>query len=803
MTGAANPASSAGRGARLRALNRKLLRDLSALKGQAAAIALVIASGVMTLMIAVTTLDALSLTQQRFYEDFHFADVFADLTRAPEAVSERLRGIPGVNRIETRVKAPVRLEVPGFDEPARGLLLSIPDGREALLNQLYLREGRLPDPGRADEVAVSDGFAAAHGLRAGDRITAIIRGRLTTLWISGTVLSPEHVYQAAPTDLLPDYRRYGILWMNRRALASAYGMEGAFNNVVLGLEAGASEARVIAEVDRVLGRYGGTGAYGRDDQHSHRFLHEELRQLRAQAAILPTIFMLVSAFLLNVVLGRIIRNQREQVAVLKAFGYHDRDIALHYGTMTGMIVAIGGVLGIGFGLWAGSGLAGIYTEYFRFPELRFRLQGWVILLAIGVAAGAAMLGTLRSVRAAARLPPAEGMRPEPPARFHRGWLERSALRGWLDQPTRIVLRNVSRHPLKSALSVVGIAMSLGLLVMGAYQLNAVDHMIDTQYRQVMRMDLHLSFSDPTPARVQSELRHLPGVLVAETYRSVPVRLLAGHREYRTAVLGMDEQPYLRQLLDGRQRPQRLPPEGLLLTDYLAQDLGLRVGDRVRLEVQEGHRQTVTVPLVGVVDEPLGVGAYMRRAALNRLMREGPAVSGAWLMIDAGQEATLFERLWELPAIASVGMISEAEGDIREYMADTLLMFALVFVLLATSITFAVVYNNARIAFAERSRELATLQVLGYSRAEVSWILIGEILLLTLVALPVGWLIGTGFAWALNQAFSMDMFRVPLVLTPGAYGFATAVVLAASVAAAALVVRRLHRLDKLSLLKAVE
>ena len=787
----------------MRALNRKLLRDLAALKGQAAAIALVIASGVMTLVIAVTTLDAISLTQQRFYQDFHFADVFADLTRAPEGVGERLRAIPGVNRVETRVKASVRLEVPDFDEPVRGLLLSIPDGREPLLNQLYLREGRLPDPGRADEVAISDGFAEAHGLRAGDRIRAIIRGRLTTLRVSGTVLSPEHVYQVAPTDLLPDYRRYGILWMNRRALASAYGMDGAFNNAVLGLEAGASEAEVIARVDRILARYGGTGAHGRDDQHSHRFLQDELRQLRAQAVILPTIFLLVSAFLLNVVLSRIIRNQRAQVAVLKAFGYRNLDVALHYGMLTGLIVVIGSVLGIGLGLWAGSALAEVYTEYFRFPELRFRLQVWVVLLSIGVATGAAMLGTLRAVRAAARLPPAEGMRPEPPERFHEGWLERSVLRRWLDQPTRIILRNISRHPLKSTLSVLGIAMSLGLLVMGAYQLNAVDHMIDTQYQQVMRMDLHLTFSDPTPARVHSELRHLPGVLGVETYRAVPVRLLAGHREYRTSILGMDERPYLRQLLDGRQRPQRLPPEGLLLTDFLAHDLGLRIGDPVLLEVQEGHRETLTVPLVGLVDEPLGVGAYMRRPAVNRLMREGPAVNGAWLMTDTRQEAALFDRLWDIPGVASIGLISEAEGNIREYMADTLLVFALVFVLLATSIAFAVVYNNARIAFAERSRELATLQVLGYSRAEVSWILIGEILLITLLALPVGWLIGTGFAWALNQGFSTDMFRVPLVLTPGAYGFATAVVLAATAAAAVLVVRRLHRFDKISVLKAVE
>ena len=787
----------------MRALERKLLRDLATLKGQAAAIVLVIASGVMTLIIAVTTLDALSLTQQRFYQDYQFAHVFADLKRAPDSLAERLREIPGVNQAETRIKAPVRLEVPGFDDPVRGLLLSIPDGRQPRLNRLYLREGSLPDSGRSDQVAISDAFAEAHGLRAGDRLLAIINGRLTTLRVSGIVLSPEFIYQIAPTDLLPDYERYGILWMNRRALASAYGMEGAFNNVSVRLQAGASEAAVIDHLDRVLARYGGIGAYGRDDQQSHRFLDEELKQLRAQAAILPTIFLLVSAFLLNVVMSRIIQAQQEQVAVLKAFGYRNLDIALHYGMLTGLIVVAGCVVGVLLGLWAGTGLAAIYTEYFRFPELRFRLQGWVLLLAVAVAAGAALLGTLRAIWRSVSQPPAEAMRPEPPARFSRSWLERAIPERWLDQGTRMILRNIGRHPMKAGLSVLGIAMSVGLLVMGAYQVNAVDHMLDTQYRLVMRMDVHLTFTDPTPARVHGELRHQPGVLGVETYRSVPVRLLAGHREYRTEILGLDEQPRLRQLLDGRQFPQRVPPEGLLLTDYLARDLGLAVGDSVLVEIQEGQRRTVSVPLVGVVDEPLGVSAYMQRKAVNRLLREGPAVTGAWLLVDRSEEKLLFDRLWDLPGVAGIGMIAQAESNIREYMGDTILMFAMVFVLLAGSIAFAVVYNNARIAFAERSRELATLQVLGYSRAEVSWILVGEILALTVVALPVGWLIGTGFAWALNQAFSMDMFRVPLVLTPGAYGFATATVLAASVVAAALVVRRLHRLDKVSVLKAVE
>ena len=787
----------------MRAIDRKLLRDLGRLKGQAAAIALVIAAGVMTLIIAVTTYDALYHTQQRFYTEHHFADVFADLKRAPEGVIERLRLMPGVNQIETRVRAPVRLAVAGFDEPVRGVLLSLPDGRQPTLNRLFLREGSLPESGRADQVVISDAFAEAHGLRPGDALEAIVDGRLIRLVVSGVALSPEFVYQSAPTDLLPDYRRYGIVWMNRRALARAYGMDGAFNSVVVSLQAGAREADVIEALELALGRYGLVVAHGRYEQHSHRFLYEELQQLRAQALIMPTIFMLVSAFLLNVVMSRIIRTQREQVAVLKAFGYSNREIATHYGMLTGLIVLLGWAAGIALGAWASGGMGALYEAYFRFPEIHFRVQPWAMALALIVAGGAAMLGTGRAVWRAVRQPPAEAMRPEPPPRFRRGWLERSALGRLIDAPSRIIVRNLSRHPLKSGLSVAGIGMSVGLLVMGAYQLDAVDHMIDTQYGSVQRMDVHLTFGNPLPARVAGELRHLPGVLAVETYRSVPVRLIAGHRSRDTSILGLPPEPQLRRLLDARQQPRSPPPEGLLLTDYLAHELGLAVGDVVQVEVLEGNRRVLAIALAGVVDEPIGVSAYMARDALNRVMREGAAVSGAWLLTDRDREAELFAELDRLPVVVGIGLISEAERGIREYMGDTMQMFAVVFVLLAGSIAFAVVYNNARITFAERARELATLEVLGYSRLQVSWILIGEIALLTALALPLGWAVGTGFCWAINQAFSQDLFRVPLVLTPRAYGFATASVLAASVLAGLMMVRRLGSLDKVAVLKAVE
>lgn len=787
----------------MRPLDRKLLRDVGNLKGQVAAIATVIGAGVMVLIISMSSLDAVRLAQQRFYESHQFADIFAQLVRAPEGFAERLRDIPGVNQLETRVRAPVRVEVPGFDEPVRGVITSIPDGRQPLLNRLHMREGSLPDPGRSDQVVVSESFAEAHALEPGDRIRAIINGRLETLTISGTALSPEYVYQIGPGDIMPDYRRFAVMWMNRRALAHAFALDGAFNDVVLTLQAGAAAGPVLDALDAQLARFGSIGAHDRDEQVSHRFVEEEIGQLRMMAIVLPAIFLGVSAFLLNVLLARVLRMQRQQVAVLKAFGYGNGQIAAHFMLFTATIVGMGVLGGVAFGAWAGDGLAGVYAEYFRFPELGFALRWQVLLLAVVVAAVAAGLGTWRALRSAVRLPPAEAMRPPAPERFHAGWLERSALTRWFDQPTRIIFRNLNRHRFKAALSVIGIGLSASLLLVGNFQFKAVDHMLDVQYRLVQRSDLHLTFTDPTPARVLAELRNAPGIYAVEAYRSVPVRLEHGHAEYRTAILGLDAEPQLRGLLDRDKRELTLPTEGLLLTDHLAHHLGVRPGDSVTVHVMEGRGQRLRVEVSALVEDPIGVSGYMERRALNRLLREGPAISGVWVLSDRSRDSLLFAHLWRIPRIASIGLLADAEGNIRSYIEDTVLLVMLILLVLAGSIAFAVVYNNARIAFAERARELATLRVLGYSRAEVAWVLIGEILLLTLLAIPIGWVIGTGLGWLLTQALSTELFRMPFVVTPQPYAFAAAGVLIAALLATLLIMRRLARLDMVTALKAAE
>jgi putative ABC transport system permease protein len=788
----------------MRALDRKLFRDLWRMRGMVVAISLVMVGGISTFVMSRVTYETLKVTQQRYYVDQRFAHVFASLVRAPEAVAEQLAALPGVNQVETRVVAPVNLEVEGFDDPITGRILSLPEFGAPRLNVPYLRRGRLPAPGRDDEIAVSEEFAAAHGFEPGDRIAAVIRGHRKRLLIVGIALSPEYMYAIPPGALFPDYERFGILWTNRKALATAYDMDGAFNDVTFTLQRGASEGDLIDRIDALLARYGGLGAYGREDQLSHRFITEELRGLETMATIFPIIFLGVAAFLLNVVMTRLVATERDQVGTLKAFGYSTLQVGAHYLKLVLAISAAGLLLGTAAGLWLARGMSAIYQEFYSFPYLEYQLNPLVLLQAVLVTLVVVLAGTAVAVRRAAALPPAEAMRPEPPPVYRATLLERLGLQRRLSEPTRMIVRHIARQPLKAAMTTLGIAAAGGILMMTNFQRDAIGWMVDVQYGLSSREDLTVIFTDPTPRRALYSLQALDGVVHAEGFRSVPARLVHGHRSYRTAVTGLEPGSELQRVLDMELRAVDIPAEGILLTEYLAHEiLEIRPGELLTLEVLEGRRQVLEVPVAGTTREYLGVNAYMSREALNRLMREGPALSGARLAVDPAEQVAIYQRLRDMPRVAGTIVRDTAIRQFDEMMEQTILYFAFTTALLGGFIAFGVVYNSARIALSERSRELASLRVLGFTRAEVAYILLGEIGLLTLLAIPLGFGFGMLLSGYLAVAFSSDLYRIPLIVAPSTYALTALVVLVSFAITGALTWRKLDRLDLIEVLKTRE
>jgi putative ABC transport system permease protein len=794
----------------MKALDCKLLRDLRLMWSQVLTIAMVVGSGVGGFIGCLSAVDSLAQARDSFYAQAHFADVFASVKRAPNALMEVLRETPGVADVQTTIEQIVRIELDGVADPVVGQLIGLDMRHPQRMNRVSVRSGQpLADAERgaaqqsdaAIPALVSAAFADARGLKPGDRLSALINGKRRSLVVSGTALSPEFIF--AGLMGMPDQRGFGVFWVPRAALAAAYDMEGAFNRVAIKLAPNAAEPAVLDALTHRLARYGSREAVGRQNQTSHAMLSNEIKSMRLMGTLLPAIFLGVAAFLLNVVVSRLVATQREQIAALKALGYANPAIAAHYLKLVMVIVMLGLLLGAIIGKVWGMFFTGMYAEFFRFPRFEHRIAPWLLLVSVSITVATAVLGTVNAIAATVRLAPAEAMRPSAPGRYRRTVLERLGITR-IAPALRMILRNMERRPLRTGLSIGGVAAAVAIVVLGNFFRDAIDFIVDSQFNVALRNDVVLWMTEASPDSARFEVARLPGVTAVESGRDVAVRFVNGHLSERSAIQGFARHAELRRVIDIDQREaSRLDDEGLVMTDRLAAKLGLRVGDRVRVEVLEGRQRALLVPLSATVREMMGLNAYMERRALNRLLQEDDASSQFSVAIEPGMEPALLRASKQLPRV--VGAFSKAAmlRNMQEVQARNVRIMSTILTLFASVIAVGVVYNNARIALAERTWELASLRVLGFTRAEVSGLLLGEMAIGIALALPLGMALGYGLVHLIAELLKSGQFFFPAVIRARTYAWAAIAVVAAGAASALVVRRRIDRLDMVAALKTRE
>lgn len=780
-------------------LDRKLFRDVRHMRSQLAAIALVVVAAVATFVTLNGSYEALLTARTVYYHEARFAGLFAPAKRAPLQLIDRIRAIPGVAHATARVSMRCIADVPGLDEPAMVTLVGVLP-REGELNVVNVRQGRMPDPSRHGEALAGEQFALANSLEVGDSVRAVINGKWETLRIVGLGGSPEFLDEAAGVNVFPDHRRYGVFWLPNAPLAAALAMTGAFNDLSVSLAPGANSGDVITAIDRLLEPYGGTGAYTRDDHSSYQFLRDELAQDRVTARVLPGIFLAVTAFLIHMVLARLVVSERDQIAILKAFGYENGPIAAHYVKFALLVVLAGAAAGIPIGIVLGRGLTNLYGDFFNFPVLEFAPSTATLLTPVLVSAAVAIAAALGTVRRAVAISPAEGMRGETPPAYHRTKLE------WLHRQVssagRMVLRSLERKPLRAALSVAGVAMAVMVLIVGRYTLDALDEIVRIHFQAAQRDDATVVFTNPLSQSVRHELMRLPGVQAAETFRTIPARIEFGQHRRRIPLQGLDRRGELRRLVDQEERITPIPETGVVLTQKLARILGAGRGDTVRIQTLDQQRKLLELPVVATTDELIGIAAYIDRETLSKLLGDS-GVSGAYLSVDGGSAAALNRLLKTLPALASSSFREVMIRSFWENVTRSLRVTTWTIIFFACLIAFGVLYNNARIALSERGRDLASLRVLGFTTAEVGTLLLAEQGVLVVLGIPAGFAGGYALMLWLVHLFDTEGYRLPAVVTSETYAFATLVTVAAAAISGAAVWRRIGRLDLVEVLKTRE
>jgi putative ABC transport system permease protein len=783
----------------VKTLRLKLARDLWRLRYQCLTIAVLLGCGIASFVAAVSAAASVKASADAFYADAHFADIFAHLKRAPRPVLDRLRRLPGVATAEGRVTGDFRLVLEASDEPVVLHFVSVGWPEEARLNQTRITQGRQVEPGSSDEIVLSATFSEAWGLVPGATLTVIIEGRLAKLRVVGVAVSPEFVWAAEPRLGLPDPWHFGVAWMDEGALTKAMGLVGGFNDLAIQLAVDADERETIGRVDTILEPYGGLGAVGRSDQASSKLLDQKVAQLGRAARTMPVVFLGIAAFLLHILLSRIVGTQREQIATLKALGYRTRELTVHFLELALAICTLGSVFGAALGALATESILTMYARYFRFPAYLFRFDVWTIGAATGIAMAAGLGGTFAAVHSAVSIPPAEAMRPETPPAYRRTRLD--GLVAVLRPIARMVIRDVLRQPWRVLLSGGSIALATAIVAAGSVMGDSIDDVLRVQFEVSHREGLTVNLGEARPWQAVREAEHIPGVQRAEGERRVPVRLRAGHRTRTTAIIGLDPRSEMHVLLGANERPLHLPATGLSLSRPLAESLGVREGDPIDVEVLESDRRQIRVLVAALVDDLLGVVTYMDAAGLARLLGETRQANTLLLAVDPLDVDAVTRRLSALPAVASVSRPCVDRGLIRAEEGDVFVVLQLVLALFAGAIAVGVVYNNARIALEVRSRDLATLRILGFTRGELSAVLLGEQAIQVLLGLGPGLWLGRVIGGASLASIDRELLRIPVAMAPASYVGAACVVLLAALLSAMTVRRQADRLDLVAVLKA--
>lgn len=784
----------------MRALDLKLFRDLTRLWAQALAIALVIGGGVATLVLAVGSIRSLVETRDAYYERNQFADVFALVKRAPKELIDRIVEIPGVAVAEARIVKLALLDMPDTREPVTGQFISLPDESEQHLNRIYLRSGRTPEPGRADEVVVYDGFAAAHDMTLGSRFSAILNGRKQELIVVGTALSPEFIYTIGPGETITDNRRFGIIWMSEKALANVYNLDGAFSSVTVKLLRGASESEIIKQLDRLLDPYGGQAAYGRKDLPSHAWGEHGLDMLRNMSRTLPAIFLLVAIFLVNQWLSRIITLDREQIGLLKALGYRNISIAGHYLKFVLVLVAVGTVIGSVAGTWLGAYVTRMYGGLLNLPFLIFIKSPDLYVLGGGLSLLAGIVGAARALRTVVRLPPAVAMQPPAPQRFRHVLPAGLTIDYVASQRTLMMLRNLSHHPARAGFTVLGMALATAIIIVSRFLIDTTADLINVTYFISERQAASVSFVEKRPLNVVNQIVRLPGVLSAEPYRELPVRIRHDSIERRIIISGRPRDADLRRIIDVDLQAVALPENGLAISAWLAGILGVHVGDFVEVDLLEGQQRTVSLPVAALVEDFFGIQGMMELGSVARLVREAPTVTAVSVMLDDNKIDQFYGAVKAMPAVSGIGVQRLSLLNYRNLLAPLETSMATIYSGFAALIAFGVVYSSARILLSERARELASLRVLGFHNGEVLLILLAELGLLTLLAQPLGWGAGYLLASFMRLNLAGEVMRGRLIIEHSSYAVASGIVIAAAVVSALVVRNRVNQLDLVAVLK---
>ncbi|WP_444643683.1 ABC transporter permease [Caproiciproducens sp. R1] len=740
----------------------------------------------------------LSSAQKQFYASQRFADGFASVDAIPAGAVKNLSDIKGISRIDSSITLDARVMGLSDTKIVTLRLNSFDPEDPERLNNFVLAKGTVPESGG---LLIGQTFAAANKLAVGDTVRLIVNGQEIERQITGIAQSPEYVYVIPDTgQLLPDDSAFGFAFVPAADLETLGSGRGIANRLSFLLEKGATFRQVEAPLREALEPYGLRSLTARKDQPSHAMLQQEIDQLGSMSASIPTVFIVMAVLILYIMLKRMIEQERMQIGTLKAFGFSNWTIVLHYLSYGGVTGAVGGVAGVLLGLVMTGGMTQMYLDYFSLPAIQVPPDPFYILMGLLIAVLSGLAGAFMGVRGVLRLEPGEAMRPPSPPVLKSDLFARLPLiRKLLTSYGFMASRNITRNKFRSTFVLAGMAFAFAITAFMASYGDMFKTLMLDQFTKVEVYDLKITLKTPTGAADALETADaLKGVDSAEAILELPAELHREHLQEAVSLTALPDDVGLYRIYDVDSKQNHSPPkEGILLSSTLAKKLQAKRGDVLTVRTPYTGDRDIPLPVMGVVHTNSGSSAFASLKGIWNALDIPPTVNS--ILLSAKDPQAIKAELTDAKNVAAMTDQEEAKASymdmFRTYSSLMEMMQGIGMI-----IAFAIITNTASISLSERKREYATMRVLGMHPKEIGKVVSFEYWVLSLGALPLGILLTRMIKQAMATTIDSDLFTMPLNTPLGSY-FSAAVLCAATVALSnRLARRRISKFDMVEVLK---
>lgn len=784
-------------------LFRKLLRDVREAKGQFISILIIVIIGVMFYSGINATYRNLSLASEKYYREYRFADIFADIYKAPESVVERIGALPYVKMATGRVVQDEKMTI--SNENVTVKLVTLPDSKKAIVNDIVIKSGRYFSESDSNQCLVEEEFFKAHNLKIGDTLFPIVNGTEVKLKVIGSVKSPEFIYVLKDSgELMPDNFKYGIIYVKQSFGQSILGFNGSINSLSLLINSDADIKKAKEDIKKLLKDFGVTSIVEKKDQVSNSMLSEEMKGLKSTGGAFPVVFFIVAAVIIFIMMGRLVENQRMQIGALKSFGFSDLQILSHYLSYSVLVAVVGSILGSIFGMYLGIGFTNLENMYFNLPPADMKIYPDLVLPASLLTLFFCLLAGYNACKVVFRIMPSEAMRPKAPKKGKSIYIERVGFL-WkrFSYTWKIILRNIFRNKRRTLMTSIGIIFSTALLLVAFSMNDSINFMVSQQYENIQNYDLKINFSKLLNEEELTSMMNLPHVKRMEPVLETGVEITSGWIKKNVGFTALLQNPEIYKVVDKDGLPASLPQNGILLPEKLAKKLNVKLNDSVYIKSFYPGKEKKEVRVKGIIAQYLGLSVYTGFDTAKNLLGEGMAANAVVLKLDSsGSEKEIKDKLKDIPAISSIQSKSDSLNNLMKNMASMSSSIA-VMIILAAILSIAVVYNIATINIFERQRELATLKVLGFKDNEVRKLIFDENYMITvfaiIVGLPFGWWLGT----VMMSAYETDAYTFPFIIQSKTYILSAALTLVFTALANLILMRKIKSINMVEVLKSNE